>query len=138
MKKKEVTNETLQAEIRSLRQQIIKANKRLSNIVPSDVEKYIEKARDDAKEVHDGYRLLILKQCVATEVVFMAKIEHPELAPILSQTIIRAFDESAEWWGEREELTLAEWVKAIVNLAEKYEQRDKDFNIPDLDRVYYI
>ena len=108
---------------------------RMNNIEQTPVEKYLQSAKKDAKEIHDKYRLLFFKQTVATEVLFLAKIKHPDLASVLAVTVFRAFDESEEWWLRKENYTLGQWTKALIDLSAKYKEMDQEFQLPDLVNI---
>ena len=104
------------------------AEKRLNDITPHIVEKYLNDAREDAREVHNKYKLLILKQTVATEACFYVRTSSPEILHLISSTIVRMFDEPDSFWEKHEHAELAKWVKIIVEYTGIYSRRDKGKN----------
>jgi len=125
----------LTQQIHFMKEQVAESKKRLDSIEPSAVEKYMKSAKADAKEVHDKYRILILKQVVATEVCFLAKINYPELAYVLSRTVVRAYDEMDEWWTEKDNYTLDQWVECLIDLSTKYTKRDTESRPMDIAAI---
>lgn len=85
----------------------------------------IEQAKDDAKSIHDLYRLLYLKMSVATEVLWIEK-QFSDKAGKLAIAVISAFDKPDRWWLDKEHCVLGEWIKILSELdVEKPRKRRK-------------
>lgn len=105
-------------------EKIIAMKARQDSFEPHITERFLSEAKDDALTVHSGYRRLILKQLVATEVGFLVRIHYPDLLWVISKTIIRAFDEHDAWWDKNADLTLNEWIEVLVEKAQDYRRKD--------------
>lgn len=88
---------------------------------PTQVADYLRRAKADAKQIHDKYKIMVLKNTVATELQFLARVEkrHCHMVGALSAVIIKAFDQPDNWWLKRAEHTLDEWMKEISSMIAK-------------------
>lgn len=89
--------------------------RRLANLEPKKVKKFLEEAKEDAAVVHSQYKLLILKQTVATEIVRIAN-KTGDGSLEVARAVIKAFDYPDEWWEKRTEKTLGQWINELKNL----------------------
>lgn len=78
------------------------------------VSKFLLGAKDDAKQVHDMYRLLILKQITSTELIWSTNRISPELSGELAKTIIKAYDNDDQWWIEKDRYTIGQWIDLLT------------------------
>lgn len=102
-------------ELATLRNTSASYGRRLANLEPKKVKKFLEEAKDDASLVHSQYKLLILKQTVATEVVRVAN-KTGEGSLDVARAVIKAFDYPDDWWESRTEKTLGQWINELKNL----------------------
>ena len=80
--------------------------------------KTIERAKADAKSIHNLYQLTHLKMTVATELSFLARDKKiTKIDPIsILQKVTLAFDYPDSWWQKRANQTLAYWMDAISEI----------------------
>ena len=92
------------------------AREDVSMLEPTEVADYLRRAKVDAKEIHDKYKIMVFKSTVATELQFLARLQkkHHHMVGALSAAIIKAFDQPDEWWRMRAEYTLEEWMKELA------------------------
>ena len=90
-----------------------KVIERLKNIEPHTVEKYLDSARAEALDLHRRFQLVFLKQAVLTEVMWVAGKKYPEYAINLHRAIVEAMEEADEWWKERADNTIAQWIDEL-------------------------
>ena len=92
-------------------------HKRIDKIEEMLDPRTLEKAKADAKSIHDLYGVTHLKHCVATETAFLARKESDILlAEKLALAAVRAFDLPDRWWLEKRDYTLAVWQKILLDI----------------------
>jgi hypothetical protein len=109
-------NLAMRKEIAGLTKNTATHAKKIANIEPRSVTRFLEEAKDDAFTIHKQYKLLILKQTVATEVVFFARKAGASTLE-LSKNVIKAFDRPDEWWTARTEFTMKQWIDELSSVA---------------------
>mgnify|MGYP003573674650 CR=1 FL=1 len=76
----------------------------------------LEKARRDARQIHELYQVAVLKMSVATEMTWLAE-KNPGLSRALAQACIQAFERDNDWWVEREDQSLKAWMVELSAIA---------------------
>lgn len=72
----------------------------------------LEKAKADAKAIHDAYRLANLKMVVLGELRYMLR-SSADLMQVTNECI-RSWDESDDWWLTRKNWVLGRWYDEMV------------------------
>lgn len=104
----------------------IRHGMRLDNLEPKKVTRFLEETKEDIIAVHSAYKLLILKQTVATELCWVEGFKDKPNSFDIMKTVIRAFDQPDAWWFERREITLGDWVFEMEKFAEQLAQLAKE------------
>lgn len=78
----------------------------------------LEAAQHDAHVMHSLYKLLHLKLCVATELLFKSRVEKRDSSRI-AKSVIEAFDKPDEWWKRRAEMSLEAWELELSDDVKK-------------------
>jgi len=84
--------------------------------------KSIDKAIFDSKHIRELYSVVALKTLVITEVMNAYKNRRritPEKIFIMQSLIISAFDNSDEWWANRDKNTLEVWIDEFLQEDKK-------------------
>lgn len=72
----------------------------------------------DLEFLHNGYKLLMLKVTVATELHNMLR-DRAGLSAQINMKVIEAFDKEDGWWQRRKDYSLDQWLKTFKRLANK-------------------
>ncbi len=98
----------------SAEKKLAEANKRLENITPHRVEKFLNEMREDASHLHDRLQLMVLKTCVMSETYrFAAGIGSPRANELIG-AMMSAVDLPDGWWKAREAYDLGRWFIAFL------------------------
>ena len=106
----------LTSELKSLREKLDKATKRLNDFDETKVEKYHKDIEKRAKYLADMLQDLIHKHTVLTEVNYFLREDKGALQTL--RAMLKSSDLPLAWWSSKESWTLGKWVREFNRKSE--------------------
>ena len=99
-------NKKLASENNATKRRVLELERKIDMLDENTVAKVIEATMEDAKKMHDQYRVVFSKLCIATELRYFLRGDIERQAVVLAG-VVKAYDLNDEFWSGMFDCNLA-------------------------------
>lgn len=118
--KRDADIKAIVSDIRELSKQLRKLNEKVTKLSggvvlvnAEEAARVVASLRAELGDLHEHVQTNIQKHSVLTELPFLVRHRAPESLPRLYEAIIWAFEQPMDWWQERTDRTLGNWIERL-------------------------
>jgi hypothetical protein len=112
------SNSRLRVEASATKRRLLEVERKLEMLDENQVAKVIEATMEDAKKMHEQYRVAFSKLCIATELRYFLRGDIKRQAVVLAG-VVKAYDLNDKFWSGMFDCTLAELEPVFFEIGEE-------------------